>query len=54
MSNHSEKLINTNQTLYKLNGNGQGNGYSIILVVSNIEVLYMHHCVVTVYGLESC
>ena len=45
MSNHSAKLINTNQTLCKLNGNGQDNDYSIILVVSNIEVLYVLHCV---------
>jgi len=54
MSNHSAKLVSTNHTLCKLNGNGQDNDYSIMLVVSNTEVLYMHHCVVTVYGQESC
>lgn len=54
MSNHSAKLVNTNHTLSKLNGSGQDNDYSIILVVFNAEVLYMHHCVVTVYGRESC
>jgi hypothetical protein len=53
MSNHSAKLVNTNQTLCKLYGNGRGNEYSIILVVSNTEVLYIHHCVVTVYRWES-
>jgi len=45
MSNHSAKLVNTNQTLCKLNGNGQDSDFSNILVVSNIEVLCMHHCV---------
>jgi len=54
MSNHSARLVNTNHTLCKLNCNGQDNDYSVTLVVSNAEVLYMHHCVVTVYGWESC
>lgn len=54
MSNHNAKLVTSNQTLCKLNGSGQNNDYTIIFMVSNIEVLCMCHCVVTVYGWDSC